>query len=158
MKTKPSPALLHDEPVNPKIVLAGLWTAMLMVFAYVDIFGFFRADIIEAARAGEVAGIGVVINQGFLVFSTVFVLIPIAMIVISLLASPGLNRRANIATSILYAVVIAGLCIGETWVYYLLGSAVEVVLLLMIARRAWTWPSAVGSSEEVAKPAAHLLG
>ncbi|UJH69924.1 DUF6326 family protein [Ornithinimicrobium sp. INDO-MA30-4] len=89
MKTKTNPALLHDEQVNPKMVLAGLWTAMLMVFAYVDIFGFFRADIIEGARAGEVAGIGLAINQGFLVFSTVFVLIPIAMIVVSLLASPG---------------------------------------------------------------------
>jgi hypothetical protein len=31
-------------------------------------------------------------------------------------------------------------CIGETWVYYLLGSAVEVVLLLAIARTAWKWP------------------
>jgi hypothetical protein len=34
--------------------------------------------------------------------------------------------------------------VGETWIYYLLGSAVEVVLLLGIARTAWTWrfPSA----------------
>ncbi|UJH69925.1 hypothetical protein [Ornithinimicrobium sp. INDO-MA30-4] len=53
--------------------------------------------------------------------------------------------------------MIAGLCIGETWVYYLLGSAVEVVLLLMIARLSWTWPSTVDAREEVAKPATHLL-
>ena len=37
---------------------------------------------------------------------------------------------------------IAVSCVGETWVYYLLGSAVEVVLLGVIARSAWTWPAA----------------
>ena len=30
--------------------------------------------------------------------------------------------------------------IGETWIYYILGSVVEVILLLVIARTAWTWP------------------
>jgi hypothetical protein len=29
--------------------------------------------------------------------------------------------------------------VGETWLYYLLGSLVEVLLLLTIARTAWTW-------------------
>jgi len=32
-------------------------------------------------------------------------------------------------------------CVGETWVYYLLGSLVEVVLLAAVARSAWRWPA-----------------
>jgi hypothetical protein len=29
--------------------------------------------------------------------------------------------------------------IGETWIYYILGSVVEVGLLLAVTRVAWTW-------------------
>jgi hypothetical protein len=45
----------QDAPVDLKLVLCALWVATLFVFAYVDIFGFFRADVLEAARDGEVA-------------------------------------------------------------------------------------------------------
>lgn len=62
------------------------------------------------------------------------------MVVLSLILKPQANRITNIAVSLLYAVTIVVSCIGETWVYYLLGSAVEIVLLLAIARTAWKWP------------------
>jgi hypothetical protein len=29
--------------------------------------------------------------------------------------------------------------VGETWIYYVLGSVVEVLLLLAVAGVAWTW-------------------
>ena len=41
----------RDTPVDVKLVLSALWIAMLFVFAYVDIFGFFRADVLDAALA-----------------------------------------------------------------------------------------------------------
>ena len=34
---------LQDTKVDVKVVLSGLWISMLFVFAYVDIFGFWRA-------------------------------------------------------------------------------------------------------------------
>ena len=42
----------HDQRVNVKVVLSGLWVSMLFVFAYVDIFGFWRADVINGALDG----------------------------------------------------------------------------------------------------------
>lgn len=45
---------LQDTKVETKVVLSGLWIAMLFVFAYVDIFGFWRRDVIEGALAGEI--------------------------------------------------------------------------------------------------------
>ena len=44
------------------------------------------------------------------------------------------------AVSVLYIITIIGWAIGETWAYYLLGSFIEVILLLAIARTAWKWP------------------
>ena len=61
------------------------------------------------------------------------------MIIVLLRARPPLNRIANLIVSILYAVSIVALSIGEQWVYHLLGSAFEVVVLVAIARAGWTW-------------------
>lgn len=134
--------VLQDTKIDVKLVLSGLWIAMMFMYAYVDIFAFFRADVIEGALDGEIAEMGITINQGFLAAATGFILIPCLMIVASLLLRPTLNRRLNIGVSLVYAFVTAALCIGESWIYYLMGSFVEVVLLLGIARAAWTWPRA----------------
>ena len=34
-------------PLDRRVVLSGLWVSMLFVFAYVDIFADFRADVIK---------------------------------------------------------------------------------------------------------------
>jgi len=131
---------LHDVKVDVKVALCGLWISVLFVFAYVDIFGFFRADVINGVLAGEVSSTGFEINQAFLVLTTLYVVIPSLMVIVSLLAPARINRTTNIVVSLVYAVSAAVTIVGETWIYYILGTVVEVVLLLAIARVAWTWP------------------
>ena len=131
---------LHDTKVDVKVVLCGLWISMLFVFAYVDIFGFWRADVINGALAGKVPGPGFEINQAFLVLTTIYILIPCLMVIVSLLAPARINRPANIVVSLTYLASVVAAAVGETWTYFILGSVVEVMLLLTIARVAWTWP------------------
>ena len=83
---------LHDSKVDTKIVLSGLWVSMLFVFAYVDIFAFWRADVINGALAGKVPGVGFGIDQTFLTLTTVYILVPSLMVVVSLLAPARVNR------------------------------------------------------------------
>jgi hypothetical protein len=130
----------RDAPVDVKIVLSALWIAMLFVFAYVDIIGFFRADVLEAALDGKVASTAVTVNQVFLTFTLIYILLPTLMVVLSLLLKPQVNRIVNIVVSLLYMITIIVLAIGETWTYYVLGSVIEVILLVAIARTAWKWP------------------
>ena len=59
-------AQYQNTPVNVKVVLSALWVAMLFVFAYVDIFGFYRADVLDAALDGRVATTAFTVNQLFL--------------------------------------------------------------------------------------------
>ena len=139
MNTTTTAGQYQDTKIDVKLVLSALWIAMLIVFAYVDIFGFFRADVLHAALDGKVAALGLTVDQMFLVFTTVYILIPTLMVFLSLVLRPRVNRIANIALSIIYALTIIGGAIGE-WNYYILGSAVEVVLLVAIVRTAWTWP------------------
>ena len=131
----------RDTPVDVKLVLCALWIAMLFVFAYVDIFALLRADVLNAALDGKMASTGFTINQVFLTLTLIYILIPTLMVVLSLLLKPRVNRIINIVVSLLYIVTIIGSAIGDTWVYYLLGSAIEVILLVAIARTAWKWPT-----------------
>ena len=135
-----TPRQYRDTPVDVKIVLCALWIAMLFVFAYVDIFGFYRADVLDAALDGTVATTEFTVNQVFLTFTLLYILLPTLMVVLSLLLKPRVNRIINIVVSLLYAISIIVSCIGETWAYYIIGSIVEAMLLVAIARVAWTWP------------------
>ena len=130
---------LRDSKVNAKLVLSGLWISMLFVFAYVDIFGFLRADVINGILEGKVSGTGLDIDQTFLTLTVLYVLIPILMVVFSLLARAKVNRVVNIVVSLLYVASIVATTIGETWVYYILGGVIEVAILLTITGIAWGW-------------------
>jgi hypothetical protein len=132
----------RDTAVDVKLVLCALWATTLFVFAYVDIFGFFRADVLDAALAGTMAATTFTVDQLFLTTTLVYLLPPILMVVGSLVLPPRANRITNIVVSVLYAITIIVSCIGETWVYYLLGSLVEVALLVAVAWSAWRWPAA----------------
>ena len=140
MNTTTTAGQYQDTKIDVKLVLSALWIAMLIVFAYVDIFGFLRADVLNAALDGKMATTGFTINQGFLTFTLIYILLPALMVVLSLLLKPRVNRIINIVVSLLYIITIIGSAIGETWVYYFLGSAFEVLLLAAIARTAWKWP------------------
>ena len=113
---------LQDNRVDIKLAISGLWTAMLLVFAYVDIFAFWRADVVRGALDGVVPGAGLTVDQAFLAQATAYVLVPILLIVVTLLAPARISKWVN-----------------------LIGSAAEVILLLTIAFFSWTWPRARGA-------------
>lgn len=136
--------------VNVRIKIAALWTAMLFVFAYVDLFSLYRPDVRAHIDAGEISGFA--IDQVFLLLTTIYVVIPSVMLFATLVLRPSINRVLNIGLSVAYALTVVGGAIGE-WNYWVVGSAVEVALLGSIAYHAWKWPRVVSSrtaTEQVA--------
>ena len=123
--------------VNVRVKISALWTAMLFVFAYVDIFSLYRPDFRAELEAGEISGFAV--GEGFLLATTVYVLIPSLMVFGAVVLRPRVNRVVNIAVSAIYALTIVAGAIGE-WNYWILGSVVELALLGAIVYHAWTWP------------------
>lgn len=110
---------------------------MLFIFAYVDLFSLYRPDFRADIAAGEISGFA--ITETFLLATTLYVVIPSLLIVLTLVARPQIARWANLTLGPLYALSIIGAAIGE-WQYYLLGSALEIALLTAIAVSAWKWP------------------
>ena len=132
----------QDYWINPRIKIAALWASVLFIFAYVDLFSLFRADIRADIEAGEMFAF--TIGQGFLLGVTIYIVVPSLMVFLSLVLPVRVTRMANIVLAVLYAVTIAGGAIGE-WNYYILGSLIEVALLAGVVYYAWTWPKATDS-------------
>jgi Family of unknown function (DUF6326) len=128
----------EDVKVAVRYKIAALWTAMLFLFAYGDIFGFFRPGQIEEVMAGEISGMA--ITEAFLFAVSLYIAIASVMVFLSLVLSPNLNRWANIVLPILYVLSILASAIGETSAYYWFLSLAESALLLLIVWYAWTWP------------------
>jgi hypothetical protein len=129
---------LEDVKIPVKLKLSALWAATLFLYAYGDIFGFFRPDVIESVKAGKIAGFQ--INQVFLLAVSIYILIPSAMVFLTLVLKPEINRWANLIISVAYFATIVLSAIGETWAYYIFLSLAEAVLTLLIAWHAWKWP------------------
>ncbi|KRE98139.1 hypothetical protein ASG88_18430 [Nocardioides sp. Soil777] len=138
----------QDYWINPRIKIAALWASMLFIYAYVDLFSLYRADIRADIEAGEIFAF--TIGQGFLLGVTIYVVIPSLMVFLSLVLSASVTRMANIVLAVLYAVTIAGGTIGEPNYYYILGSLIEAALLAGVVYYVWTWPKA---TDAVAAPA-----
>ena len=143
--------MLESIEVNVRIKLSALWTSMLFVFAYVDIFSLYRPDVRADLEAGEIGGFTV--DQSFLAGTTAYVLLPSLMVFCALVLRPRVNRIVNIALGTIYAVTVIAGAIGE-WSYYVLGSAVEVALLAAIVYYAWTWPKLAPSAAPNGREAA----
>jgi hypothetical protein len=133
--------------VNVRIKISSLWASMLFVFAYVDLFSLYRRDIRADLEAGKISGF--TINQSFLAATTIYVVIPSLMVFVALILRPRVNRIANIALAIVYALTIIAGAIGE-WGYYILGSTIEVALLAAVVYYAWTWPEAASDIQRIA--------
>jgi Family of unknown function (DUF6326) len=133
----------EDVKVGVRFKIAALWIAMLFLFAYGDIFGFFSPGRIQEVMAGEVSGMA--ITQGFLFAVSLYVAVASVMVFLSLVLSPTVNRWTNVVLPSLYVASIVASAIGETSAYYWLLSIAEGALLLLIVWYAWTWPRREGT-------------
>ena len=139
----------QDYWINPRIKIAALWAAMMLVFVSVDLFSFYRGDVRADIEAGKIAGFS--IGQGYLLGVTLYIVLPSLMLFLSLELPVRIMRMTNIVLAVLYALTVLGSAVGE-WNYFILGSLTEAALLAGIAYYAWTWPKV---AHAVAAPADH---
>jgi hypothetical protein len=130
--------ILEDGRVGVRLKMSALWIAMLFLFAYGDIFGFFAPGQIEEVLGGEASGI--TITQAFLFSVSVYVAIASAMVYLTLVLRPSITRWMNVVLPVLYIVSIVASAIGES-AYFIFLSSAETALLVLIIWYAWTWPT-----------------
>ncbi len=129
----------HDDcsRIDTRLRISALWIAVLFIFAYVDLFSLYRPDFRADIEAGTISAFD--INQTFLFFTTLYIIIPSLMVYLTLIMRPPINRVVNIVVAAAYGLTIIGSAVGE-WNYFILGSVVEAILLALVIYHAWTWP------------------
>ncbi|MFF1820842.1 DUF6326 family protein [Kribbella sp. NPDC058245] len=139
------PATLDDQPVPVRVKLAAAWTSFMLLYAYVDILNFFTPGAIQDILNGKVFEFD--LSQTFSTTALTLMAIPILMIVLSTTLPARPNRIANLIVAALYVPVTAFNALGESWLFfYGLGIALELILLALILRYAWTWPRTTPSA------------
>jgi hypothetical protein len=128
----------EDAKVGVRCKIAALWVATLVLFAYGDIFGFFRPGRLQEVAAGELSGMA--ITQVSLFAVSLYVAIASVMVFLSLVLSPTVSRWTTLSWPGLYVVSIVASAVGEPSAYSWLLSVTEGALLLLIVWCAWTWP------------------
>ena len=135
---------LEDIKVSLKLKLATLWASFMFLYIYVDYFALYMPGKVEGIRAGKVFVFD--ITPGFLLAALASVAIPALMIFLSVALPAKANRWANIIVAAVYTPYTLFNLAGEAWVHMVFGAVVEVVLLCLIIRYAWTWPCTQASS------------
>ncbi|MEO6867777.1 MAG: DUF6326 family protein [Gaiellales bacterium] len=135
-----APRRLADEPVSVRAKLAALWTAVMLLYVYVDIFSFYKPGTVEDILDGRVWDFD--ITQQWALGALVLMSVPILMIALSVLLPAAAARWANIVVAAVYIIVSLGNLAGETWAYLFVGAVLEAALLVVVIRAAWTWPRA----------------
>ena len=119
---------------NMKVKLSMVWVFVLFNMIFADIVGFMNPGDLEKIVRGEV---GIEITPELLLFFSVLLEIPIAMMLLSRILTYRVNRWANIiAATITLIFVIGG---GDTYYSYLFFASIETLGLLFIIWNAWNW-------------------
>ena len=136
---------LEDVKINVKLKLSALWVAIMLLYIYADILSLFRPGQVAEMMDGRMGPFPV--TQSSLLAASILMIIPAAMVFLSLTLKPKVNRWANIIFGVLYTFVNVSNLIGEPWAYYILFGIVEIACTLLIVWNAGKWSGSIVSSK-----------
>jgi hypothetical protein len=146
---QPTTTTLEDQRIPVRVKLAAAWTSLMFLIIYIDYFHLYMPGSLEDLLAGKVFVFD--ITQVFLLAGLATVTIPALMIFLSVALSAKVNRWTNIIVAAGYIPFILFNLAGAAWMHMVFGAFVEVVLLLLIIRYAWTWPRTAPSATMATK-------
>ena len=128
---------LEDFKVPVRLKLSGLWASVMSCYIYGDFLGLYRPGDIQGILDG--AGLLGPSSQGSLLAVATLIAVPAVMIFLSLVLIPALARWMNILVGAILTVIVL-MTIPGSWAFYILLSAIEAVLQLLVIWYAWRWP------------------
>ena len=144
-----SASTLQDTQIPVQVKLAAAWTSFMVLYIYVDYLHLYKPGAIDDIRSGVVWEFD--ISQTFLTSTLALIAIPTVMILLSTTLPARANRAANLVVASLYIPVSVFNAMGESWTYfYGLSIGLEVAILALILREAWTWPRTLFVADNVA--------
>ncbi|WP_435742550.1 DUF6326 family protein [Microbacterium sp. PMB16] len=148
-RRQPTTTALEEQRMPVRVTLAAAWTSFMFLYIYVDILAFYKPGVVDDILAGIVWRFD--ISQTWAITALSLLAIPILMVVLSVALPARVSRILNLIVAAIQVPFAAFNAVGEwggSWmVFYVLGVALEIVILALILRWAWTWPRISGAPE-----------
>jgi hypothetical protein len=131
----------EDIKLNTRTILIGLWTVLMLLYIYCDIFSFFRLNKLNEMIAGFMGPFQT--NQISLITASVLMAIPALIIITNLFIKLVVIKWINIIGGIVYTLVNIGNIIGEEWAYYIIYAIIEIIITVLIIIKSIKWPKKI---------------
>lgn len=113
-----------------KARLSALWLFAMLTYTYGDV-----VTLMDPVKHGDIQ-----LTEGFLLAGSVYMMLPISMVLFSRLLNYRANRIMSIvAGSIMTITLILTLFVAVPTTYYLFFTVIEIACTAMIVRYAWKW-------------------
>jgi len=117
------------------VLLSTLWLFAMLTYTYGDV-----VTLMDPVKHGSLQ-----LTEGFLLGGSIFMMIPISMVLLSRLLPYRANRWANlIAGTIMTAMLTLTLFVAVPTLYYAFFSAIEIACTAFIVGYAWKWRNPEG--------------
>ena len=133
---------LQDAAVHVKMKLSALWISTMFCYVYGDFFSLFVPGRIEGIVDGRM-GIGST-TPVTLLAGAIVMIVPSAMIALSIVLTPRLSRWLNIVFGAVYTLMMLAISASslQRWkMFYVLLGMTEALMTLLIVICAWSWPT-----------------
>jgi hypothetical protein len=140
---------LADFPINIRLKLSALWSAVMFCYIYGDYFQLYIPKKVEQFISGDT----LLDSPVKLFLASILMAIPALMVFLSLVLKPFAAKWLNIIFGTIYTgimVLIAITSIAPWWSFYVFLAIIESIITATIAWYAWRWPG-----EEEAKGIPH---
>jgi hypothetical protein len=130
-----------NEKVSARTLLSSLWLFAMLTYTYGDV-----VTLMDPVKHGSIE-----LTEGFLLGGSIYMMIPISMVLLSRILNYRANRWANIiAGSIMTATLTMTLFVAVPTSYYVFFSVIEIACTALIAGYAWKWSNPEASRINVA--------
>ena len=118
--------------------LSALWLFAILTYTYGDV-----VTLMDPVKHGSIQ-----MTEGFLLGGSIFMMIPITMVLLSRILKFRANRWTSIiAGTIMTAALPVTLFVAKPTSYYLFFTVIEITCTALIVWYAWKWRNPEGESE-----------
>ena len=118
------------ESIDRKVLLSSLWLFAMLTYTYGDV-----VTLMDPVKHGSIE-----LTEMFLLGGSIYMMIPITMVLLSRILKYRANRLASIiAGTIMTITLILTLFVAVPTTYYAFFTAIEVACTALIVWYAWTW-------------------
>jgi hypothetical protein len=115
---------------DPNVKLSALWLFAMLTYTYGDV-----VTLMDPVKHGSIQ-----LTEGFLLGGSIFMMIPITMVLLSRILKYKASRWASIVAGTIMTVALTfTLFVASPTMYYLFFTVIEIISTALIVRIAWKW-------------------